>query len=58
MECKRTIDAMQLETPRQKMPTGAAFSRLGRWTLRSVVMGRTMIQTSMRMLMENAAVVL
>jgi hypothetical protein len=46
---------MQLKTPRLKMPTRAAFSRFGRWILRSVVMGRTRIQMSIRMLMEDVA---
>jgi len=56
IECKRTIEAMQLKTPRLKMATSAAFSRLGRWTLRRVVMGRMRIQMSTTMLMELVAV--
>jgi hypothetical protein len=37
---------MQLNAPRLKMITRANFSRLGRWTLSSVVIGRSRIQIS------------
>jgi hypothetical protein len=45
-----------LKTPRLKMPTRAAFSRMGRWTLSNVVMGRRRIQMSIAMLTELVAV--
>tara|TARA_R110002003_G_scaffold411_7_gene19592 strand:+ start:3139 stop:3570 length:432 start_codon:yes stop_codon:yes gene_type:complete len=56
IECRRTMEAMQLNAPRLKIPTKAAFSRFGRWTLRSVVIGRTRIQMSIAMLTELVAV--
>jgi hypothetical protein len=47
---------MVLKTPRLNIPTRAAFSRVGRWTFRSVVMGRKRIQVSIAILMELVAV--
>jgi hypothetical protein len=50
------MDAMVLKTPRLNMPIRAAFSRVGRWTLRRVVIGSTRIQMSIAMLIELVAV--
>jgi hypothetical protein len=55
IECRRTMEATQLKTPRLKIATRASLSRLGRWTLRSVVIGRMRIQTSAVMLTELVA---
>jgi hypothetical protein len=49
------MEATQLKTPRLKIATRASFSRLGRWTLRSVVIGRMRIQTSAVILTELVA---
>src|SRR4051812_39711570 len=51
MAWRRTVEAMQ-KIPRLKMRMRASFSRLGRCTLRRVVMGKTRIQISIAMLRE------
>ena len=56
MAWRRTTDAIVLNTPILNMPTRAAFSRVGRWTLRRVVMGRIRIHISIAMLIELVAV--
>lgn len=52
------MDAMQLKMPRLKTPMSASFSRLGRRTLRIVVMGRSSIHMSMRIWVELVTVAL
>jgi hypothetical protein len=55
IECRRTMEATQLKTPRLKIAMRASFSRLGRWILRSVVIGRMRIQVSTVMFTELVA---
>ena len=56
IECRRTMEAIVENTPRQKTKTRPSFSRLGRWILSRVFIGKAIIQKSVRMLMELVAV--
>lgn len=50
------MEAIVEKTPRPKTKMRANFSRPGRWILRRVLTGRTMIQMSAMMWMELVAV--
>ena len=50
------MEAIVEKTPSPKTMMRPSFSRLGRWILRRVFIGKAMIQKSVRMLMELVAV--
>lgn len=57
MVCRRTIDATAANVPTPKIKKRAYFSRVGRLIERRVLMGRTRIQMSVRMLNAEVALV-